>query len=73
MQQEPELDLKKILCTCKKIPYTTRIIKGKDNLGHKTINQYSIIQKLGEGAFGTVKLAQENEIQQKFALKIYGK
>ena len=44
-----------------KITYTTRIIKGEDSQGYKTVNKYSIQQELGEGSFGSVKLAYDNE------------
>ena len=40
----------------KSIVYTNRIIKGEDNAGKPTINQYSVEGDLGEGSFGAVKL-----------------
>jgi hypothetical protein len=43
------------------VTYTDRIIRGEDNLGNKTVNQYSILNDLGEGSFGLVQLALQNE------------
>lgn len=37
--------------------YTPIVIKGHTGT-HKTINQYKILQDLGEGAFSVVKLAE---------------
>ena len=52
---EEVLDLKTILGPG--VPYVNKIIKGEDNKGNSTINQYSVHNALGEGAFGVVKLA----------------
>ena len=71
MNTEADLDIKEILGST--IPYTNRIIKGEDNFKNSTINQFSVLDELGEGAFGLVKLCKENETQQKFALKMYSK
>jgi serine/threonine protein kinase len=52
---------------------TQRVIQGKDYLKRKTINQYSILKNLGEGAFAKVKLVQCGEQDQKFAVKIFNR
>jgi serine/threonine protein kinase len=57
----------------KGIKYTNKIIKGEDSIGRSTLNQYSIIVDLGEGSFGQVKLAIENETMQKYAMKVFSK
>ena len=49
------------------------MIRGKDHLGQKTINQYSIVKELGAGAFGTVYLVHTNETHEDFAMKVYSK
>ena len=35
---------------------TSNVVHGHDTSGNKTVNQYSIIRKLGEGSYGKVKL-----------------
>lgn len=49
------------------------LIRGKDHLDQKTINQYSIVRELGEGAFGKVYLVHVNETHEDFAMKVYSK
>lgn len=50
---------------------TFGVKKGTDALGNVTVNQYSMIKRLGEGAFGKVKLCKlQNELN---AVKIYNK
>lgn len=41
--------------------------------GRKTINQYTLLDKLGQGSFGKVKLAIKNDTKEKFAVKIFRK
>lgn len=48
-------------------------VRGKDHLNHKTINQYSIVGNLGEGAFGMVQKVHVNETHEDFAMKVYSK
>ena len=48
-------------------------VRGKDHLGCKTINQYSVIKELGAGAFGTVYKVKINETHEDMAMKIYSK
>ena len=50
---------------------THEAVKGKDSNGNTTVNQYTILKNLGEGAYGKVKLATSNG--KKYALKIYNK
>ena len=52
---------------------TDYYMSGKDHLNQKTINQYSLIKRLGEGEFGVVWLAHVNETHEDFALKIFSK
>ena len=58
---QEETPVEEILRECPSIRYTSRIIKGEDSHGHTTINHYSIFQDLGEGSFGLVRLAKDNE------------
>lgn len=44
-------------------------VAGKDSQGKNTINNYSILEILGEGSFAQVKLVLENETQQRYAMK----
>ncbi|CAG9327666.1 CAMKK1_1 [Blepharisma stoltei] len=57
---------------CKHIVRETHEVKrGLDEDGNATVNQYSLIKNLGEGAFGKVKLCKyENNL---YAVKIYNK
>eukprot|EP01060_Flectonema_neradi_P012844 TRINITY_DN19625_c0_g1_i1.p1 TRINITY_DN19625_c0_g1~~TRINITY_DN19625_c0_g1_i1.p1 ORF type:complete len:365 (+),score=66.31 TRINITY_DN19625_c0_g1_i1:72-1166(+) len=51
---------------------TSSISSGVDNDGNNTVNQYSLIQKLGEGAFAKVKLVVDED-GMTFAAKIIKK
>lgn len=51
---------------------TTTLVKSTDLEGRHHLNQYTFIKKLGEGTYGKVKLAVNNE-NQKFAIKIIRK
>ena len=53
------------------ITYTGRIIKGEDNSGKPTLNQFSIEGDLGEGSFGAVKLVTQNETNEQYAMKSF--
>ena len=46
-------------------------VLGKDAKGRRTINQYTIVKKLGQGAYGKVKLAEARG--QLFAIKVIHK
>ena len=48
-------------------------VRGKDHLGQRTINQYSIVKELGAGAFGVVYLVHVNETHEDLAMKVYSK
>jgi serine/threonine protein kinase len=50
---------------------TACAVYGADINGHKTVNQYTLLKKLGEGSFGKVKLCSSNDIL--YAAKIYSK
>ena len=50
---------------------TCEVVRSEDSQGHKVINNYTIIKKLGEGSFGKVKLCQKGD--KLFAVKIYNK
>lgn len=50
---------------------TGEVVRSEDSQGHKVINNYTIIKKLGEGSFGKVKLCQKGD--KLFAMKIYNK
>eukprot|EP00164_Ancoracysta_twista_P011204 GFYU01017194.1.p1 GENE.GFYU01017194.1~~GFYU01017194.1.p1 ORF type:complete len:418 (+),score=53.16 GFYU01017194.1:249-1502(+) len=46
----------------------------EDAKGHKVVNQYTLTKKLGEGAYGKVKLAYETDNKKKqYAVKIMNK
>ena len=51
------------------IKETKKCIKGYDYKNNATYNEYSIIKKLGGGAYGGVVLAQKNETFEQFAIK----
>ena len=55
------------------VSFTEYYISGKDHLNQKTINQYSMVKKLGQGEFGTVFLAHVNETHEDFAMKVFSK
>ena len=50
---------------------TYHIVKGKDAQGHTTVNQYTLLRSLGQGAFGKVKLCEASHGV--FAVKLYSK
>jgi [calcium/calmodulin-dependent protein kinase] kinase len=50
---------------------TDHVVHGRDSSGHPTLNQYTVIRKLGEGAYGKVKLVQNGE--EFFAVKVFSK
>ena len=50
---------------------TLHAVYGIDDDGNNTINQYSIIKKIGQGTFGKVKLCKFGD--KYFALKVYSK
>jgi calcium/calmodulin-dependent protein kinase kinase 2 len=51
---------------------TTRSVRfGQSTSGNKTLNQYTVLQTLGQGNYGKVKLCQTNDLY--FAIKIYSK
>eukprot|EP01064_Diplonema_japonicum_P002178 TRINITY_DN11398_c0_g1_i2.p1 TRINITY_DN11398_c0_g1~~TRINITY_DN11398_c0_g1_i2.p1 ORF type:complete len:452 (+),score=134.70 TRINITY_DN11398_c0_g1_i2:763-2118(+) len=52
---------------------TDTMVKGEDDDGNKTINKYAVIQEIGRGAYGKVKLVVHLETEQFFALKILDK
>lgn len=64
------LDAKNKIHTCSVCDY---LIKGKDHLGQKTINQYSIEEMLGRGSFGTVFKVSVNETHERYAMKTFSK
>eukprot|EP01059_Diplonema_ambulator_P017671 TRINITY_DN29702_c0_g1_i1.p1 TRINITY_DN29702_c0_g1~~TRINITY_DN29702_c0_g1_i1.p1 ORF type:complete len:442 (+),score=92.01 TRINITY_DN29702_c0_g1_i1:69-1328(+) len=49
------------------------MVKGEDDDGNKTINKYAVIQEIGRGAYGKVKLVVHVETDQFYALKILNK
>jgi len=49
------------------------LLRGTDYKDRSTINQFSLIKNLGEGAFGTVKLIHKIETGEDFAMKQYSK
>jgi len=56
-----------------KIKDTKIIIRGTDVEGRSTVNQYTLVKKLGEGTYGKVKLALKGEKEEKFAVKVIKK
>eukprot|EP00755_Sulcionema_specki_P003300 Sspe_Gene.27367::Locus_11761_Transcript_1_1_Confidence_1.000_Length_1764::g.27367::m.27367/K07359/CAMKK2; calcium/calmodulin-dependent protein kinase kinase 2 len=50
-----------------------KVVKGEDEEGNKTINQYAVIQELGRGAYGKVKLVVHVETDAFYAIKILNK
>eukprot|EP01060_Flectonema_neradi_P009491 TRINITY_DN16757_c0_g1_i1.p1 TRINITY_DN16757_c0_g1~~TRINITY_DN16757_c0_g1_i1.p1 ORF type:complete len:487 (+),score=100.02 TRINITY_DN16757_c0_g1_i1:68-1462(+) len=52
---------------------TEDLVVGEDDEGNKTINEYAVIQEIGRGAYGKVKLVVHIETDQFFALKIINK
>ncbi len=58
--------LRSVVVKKHKAKTTTMVIKGYDNEGLKTINQYSFLQVLGDGAFAKVKLCRRNDTGEYF-------
>jgi len=52
---------------------TTTFLKTKDDEGRSMLNQYTFVRKLGEGAFGKVKLVFKGDEGKKYAVKIMKK
>ncbi|CAG9320758.1 unnamed protein product [Blepharisma stoltei] len=50
---------------------TSQVTISKDRKGHKIINQYTIIKKIGEGAYATVKLCKARD--DFYAMKVFKK
>lgn len=48
---------------------TSQVTDYKDKKGQKHINEFTVLQKLGEGSFGTVKLCRSPEGL--FAMKVF--
>ena len=48
-------------------------MRKEPDAGDKFINQYQIIEKLGKGSFGKVKLIKHTETGETFAMKIFNK
>merc|ERR1712216_194306 len=48
-------------------------MRKEPDAGDKFINQYQIIEKLGKGSFGKVKLIMHTETGETFAMKIFNK
>eukprot|EP00667_Euglena_gracilis_P005726 EG_transcript_5764 len=49
---------------------TRRLVKGEDEDGNKTINQYAVLRNLGQGQYGKVKLVVHNDTGNLFAIKV---
>ncbi|KAG2388637.1 hypothetical protein C9374_000076 [Naegleria lovaniensis] len=55
------------------VEMTTTAQHGRDVHGRKTINQYTIIKKLGKGSFGSVKLGKSAKNGELVAIKVINK
>eukprot|EP00756_Hemistasia_phaeocysticola_P038463 Hpha_TRINITY_DN16758_c2_g1::TRINITY_DN16758_c2_g1_i1::g.79101::m.79101/K07359/CAMKK2; calcium/calmodulin-dependent protein kinase kinase 2 len=55
------------------VTLTSAVVKGEDEEGNKTINEYAVISELGRGSYGKVKLALHTESDVLFAIKIMNK
>ncbi|KAF0977926.1 hypothetical protein FDP41_003248 [Naegleria fowleri] len=55
------------------VEMTTTAQLGRDIHGRKTINQYTIIKKLGKGSFGSVKLGRSSKTGELVAIKVINK
>eukprot|EP01062_Namystynia_karyoxenos_P036447 TRINITY_DN26550_c0_g2_i1.p1 TRINITY_DN26550_c0_g2~~TRINITY_DN26550_c0_g2_i1.p1 ORF type:complete len:726 (+),score=145.16 TRINITY_DN26550_c0_g2_i1:102-2279(+) len=67
------LDVSQLSLPRHDIKETSRMEKGEDMDGNKTINQYSVIDELGRGSYAKVKLVVHNDTNEPFALKILKK
>eukprot|EP01064_Diplonema_japonicum_P037709 TRINITY_DN8906_c0_g1_i2.p1 TRINITY_DN8906_c0_g1~~TRINITY_DN8906_c0_g1_i2.p1 ORF type:complete len:569 (+),score=118.27 TRINITY_DN8906_c0_g1_i2:180-1886(+) len=61
------------MITIRSVKETTQKRQGEDDDGNKTINQYSIVGDLGQGAYSKVKLAVDNETDEVRAMKVMKK
>ncbi|EGC38659.1 hypothetical protein DICPUDRAFT_148677 [Dictyostelium purpureum] len=52
---------------------THRAHKKRHRDGHKMVNEYVFVRKLGRGTYGKVKLAYQYETHQLYAIKIFNK
>eukprot|EP00756_Hemistasia_phaeocysticola_P044832 Hpha_TRINITY_DN1861_c0_g1::TRINITY_DN1861_c0_g1_i1::g.170632::m.170632/K07359/CAMKK2; calcium/calmodulin-dependent protein kinase kinase 2 len=52
---------------------TNTLVRGEDEEGNKTINEYSVIQEIGRGSYGKVKLVVHMASDGLFAIKIMNK
>eukprot|EP01062_Namystynia_karyoxenos_P060436 TRINITY_DN5201_c0_g1_i3.p1 TRINITY_DN5201_c0_g1~~TRINITY_DN5201_c0_g1_i3.p1 ORF type:complete len:1118 (+),score=372.55 TRINITY_DN5201_c0_g1_i3:147-3500(+) len=52
---------------------TTKVTKGEDEAGNKTINEYTVLTELGRGAYGKVKLVVHVKTEKHYAIKIMNK
>ena len=57
------------------LTWSTRLSSqcARSYAGDKFINQYQIIEKLGKGSFGKVKLIKHTETGETLAMKIFNK
>eukprot|EP01028_Stygiella_incarcerata_P007638 TRINITY_DN3177_c0_g1_i5.p1 TRINITY_DN3177_c0_g1~~TRINITY_DN3177_c0_g1_i5.p1 ORF type:complete len:736 (-),score=210.10 TRINITY_DN3177_c0_g1_i5:126-2333(-) len=52
---------------------TSKVVRSRANSGAKMINEYTILEKLGRGAYGKVKKVQDLRTDEVYALKICNK
>ncbi|KAN0011962.1 hypothetical protein ACTFIU_000181 [Dictyostelium citrinum] len=52
---------------------TLRALKKRHKDGHKMVNEYVFVRKLGKGTFGKVKLAYHHDTHHLYAIKIFNK
>eukprot|EP00754_Rhynchopus_humris_P025175 Rhum_TRINITY_DN14934_c23_g1::Rhum_TRINITY_DN14934_c23_g1_i1::g.129492::m.129492/K07359/CAMKK2; calcium/calmodulin-dependent protein kinase kinase 2 len=57
----------------KRISETHERTKGEDSGGLKTVNQYSVVSKLGTGAYSKVNLVMDNKTKEVRAMKVMKK
>eukprot|EP01059_Diplonema_ambulator_P022194 TRINITY_DN3720_c0_g2_i1.p1 TRINITY_DN3720_c0_g2~~TRINITY_DN3720_c0_g2_i1.p1 ORF type:complete len:532 (+),score=211.70 TRINITY_DN3720_c0_g2_i1:46-1641(+) len=57
----------------KEIEEANKLIKGRDEEGGFTLNDYRIITTIGQGAYGRVRLCVHNKSQQTYAVKFLSK
>eukprot|EP00756_Hemistasia_phaeocysticola_P038466 Hpha_TRINITY_DN16758_c2_g3::TRINITY_DN16758_c2_g3_i1::g.79110::m.79110/K07359/CAMKK2; calcium/calmodulin-dependent protein kinase kinase 2 len=55
------------------VTLTSAVVKGEDEEGNKTINEYAVISELGRGSYGKVKLVLHTASDVLFAIKIMNK